>query len=206
MQSFHTVQPVLSTHYLTSPLTQKGIAAPASYVVPKTEHSDSFDTRFSEFGGQWMVSGSQSSFGAERMVPSTGYYPNQPIPTLHYQNYARQMQLPYTEQSDLIMEPPTPTFPFPGLPHAIGHFPMILSAPPYPTHGPASRLNHELIHHSLDLTNRLTSEAELHMVDESGYRTLDDSPLDVSVESENIGTETVCFGTVSSLISKRPLI
>jgi hypothetical protein len=192
------IKSVESTGYLTSPLTQQGITVPTSYVVPKTEHFDSFDPGFSEFGREWMVSGPQPSIGAEWMIPSTGYYPNQPISTLHCQNYAGQIQLTYSEQSDVKMRPPPPTFPPPGLPHAIEHFPRITSAPPYPAHVPASLLNHELIQQSLDITDRLTSEAELRMTDESGYRTMEYLQLDVSVESENIGTETVCFGMVSS--------
>ncbi|KAF8856920.1 hypothetical protein BDZ45DRAFT_715184 [Acephala macrosclerotiorum] len=199
MQSSHPIHSVQSTGYLTSPSTQQGIINPVSHVVPMTGYSDSFDPGFSEFGGQWMISSPQPSFGAEWLLPSAGCCPNQPISALHHRNYAGQIQSTYSEQSNVMMQPPPPMFPPPGLPHVIGHLPWIPSAPPCPAYVPASLPNHELIQHSLDTMDRLTSEPELRMTDESGYRTMEYSQLDVPEESENIGTETVCFGMIPNI-------
>lgn len=191
-QSSHPIQLVQSTGYLTSPSTQQGIINPASHVVPMTGHFYSYNPGYSEFGGQWMGSGPQPSFGAELPLPSTGCYLNQPMSTLHHQNYAGQTQLTYSEQSNVMMQGPPPMFFPPGLPHGIGHF------PPCPAYVPASLPDHELIQQPLDTMDLLTSEPNLHMTDELGYRTREYPQLDVPEESENIGTETVCFGMVSS--------
>ncbi|KAH8648716.1 P-loop containing nucleoside triphosphate hydrolase protein [Tricladium varicosporioides] len=136
---------------------------------------------------------------ASLVVPTTGYSdnfnPGFSESGGQWINYAGQIQFTYSEQSNVMMQPPM--FPPPGLPHVTGHFPWIPPAPPCPSYVPASLPNHEPIQHSLDTMDRLTSGLELRMIDEPGYRTLAHSQSDVLEESETIGTEIVCFGMSS---------
>ncbi|KAE8445744.1 hypothetical protein EG329_012923 [Mollisiaceae sp. DMI_Dod_QoI] len=200
LQSSQFIQSAQSTDYLISPLTQHTIIDPASHAVPMTGQSDSFDPRFSEFGGQWMVNSLQPSFGAERLPPRPGCYPNQRISTLHHQNYAGQLPFTFSERSNVLIQPQSPMFPPPGLPHVIGHFPWTASASPCPEYVvPASLPNLGPIQHSLDTMDRNKSELELRMTDESGYPIVEYSQLDVPEESEDIETETVCFGMIPNI-------
>jgi hypothetical protein len=184
--SSHPIQSVQSIGYFTSPSTQQGNIHPTRHFVPVTGHFNSFDPRSSGFGGQWM-GGRQPLLG---VVPN-GSYPNQPLSNLPYQSYL-QLQLPYSEQPTAMVQPQSSMFPLPGLPCMTGTSPWTPPPQSYTGHVPNSLTNHKPFQNSSDSSDQLMSEPNVQVMDE--YPTLEYLQPE---ESEDVETETVCFGMVS---------
>jgi hypothetical protein len=184
-----------------SPSTQQYIGNAHSHIDITTGYSYGFEPGSSSVGEQWIANGPQLPPGTEWQLPNTEFSLNESIPNLSHQYCSGNTQFSFPGHPNFMIYPAPSIEPFASRPCLADHIP-VPSAPLDPVYAPASLPDYVLHQHSLDSMGQLPLKPETPRTTDLGFGSTVHSYLGVQEQPEHCGDDTVCFGMVSSRLSK----